>query len=384
MHGRALSRPGSTARLVKHPHQAEQLANWNDRTFLDKAKLTIQGRITNAAILLVGKDEASSLISPALARIGWFLRNDQNDRLDYAHFGPPFLLNVDRVLAKIRNLTLRELPDGTLFPKEMSQYEPWVLREALHNCIAHQDYLKRGRIVVAEHPDRVLPVNEGRFLPGSVEEVIRTDAPPSLYRNHFLAEAMVNLNMIDTQGGGIKQMFMRQKSRSFPLPDYDLGQGDQMRVSIPGKILDERYFRVLMARTDLDLQAVMLLDKVQKRKPITRDEAKQLKAGGLVEGRFPNLYVAAKIAKATGKAGQHIRERGFDKQYYLNLILKLVEEHGPVARSDVDEALLSKLPDSLSEAQKRAKVKNLLQELRREGKINNDGSRGVPQWVLSN
>ena len=67
------------------------------------------------------------------------LRNDCNEEQGYEHFGPPFLLNVDKVLARIRNLTVRELPSGTLFPVEMAQYDPWVIREALHNCIAHQD-----------------------------------------------------------------------------------------------------------------------------------------------------------------------------------------------------------------------------------------------------
>ena len=34
------------------------------------------------------------------------------------------LLNVNKVLARIRNLTVRELPDGTLFPVELTQVRP--------------------------------------------------------------------------------------------------------------------------------------------------------------------------------------------------------------------------------------------------------------------
>jgi ATP-dependent DNA helicase RecG len=275
---------------------------------------------------------------------------------------------------------IRALPSGTLFPQEITQYDPWVIREALHNTIAHQDYRRHGRINVVEFPDRVQITNVGDFLPGSVETVIRQDAPQNIYRNPFLAEAMVELNLIDTQGGGIKRMFETQRRRSFPLPDYDLSRPQQVAVSIPGRILDERYTRMLMERTELRLDQVMLLDRVQKGLPIGRDEHRQLKAAGLVEGRYPNPIVAGIFAKAAGEAGRHIRNRGLDKQYYLEMILALVTEHGPVERRDVDELLVSKLPDRLTPDQKRRKVRNLLQELRLSGRIVNLGSRSRPRW----
>ncbi len=220
--------------------------------------------------MLLGLPESSSLLSPAVARISWLLKNERNEDQDYEHFEPPFLLNVDKVLARIRNLTVRELPSGTLFPMEMSQYDPWVIREALHNCIAHQDYGLCGRIQVVETPQRLILTNVGGFLPGRVETVIEQDAPLEIYRNRFLAEAMVNLNMIDTQGGGIKRMFQAQRRRFFPMPDYDLSQSERVLLIIQGRILDERYTRLLMSRTDLDLSTIMLLDRVQKNQAISQ------------------------------------------------------------------------------------------------------------------
>ena len=74
--------------------------------------------------------------------------------------------------------------------------------------------------------------------------------------------------------------------------------------------------------------------------------------------------------------------RGFDKQYYLDLILASLREHGPVGRSEVNDALVSKLPDRLGPEQKRRKVHNLLQELRRSGQIVNEGTRSRPRWNL--
>lgn len=368
---------------VKHPAQAELVDTWDDVTFLNKAKLTIHGGITHAALLLLGNPEASGMLSPAVARISWMLKDAKNLELDYEHFGPPFILQVDRVLRRIRNLTLRALPSGTLFPQEISQYDPWVIREALHNCIAHQDYGLHGRISVVETPSSILLANAGTFLPGSVENVIRQDAPMEIYRNPFLAEAMVNLNMIDTQGGGIKRMFRLQIGRFFPLPSYDLSEIERVVVTLNGEILDEQYTRLLMERTDLELWQVMLLDKIQKRVLISREEHRQLKSAKLVEGRYPNLLIVGRIAEAVGDSARHIRNRGFDKRYYLDLILALVREHGPVDRTEIDRLLLDKLPEVMTEKQKKVKVHNLLSELARQGEIRNMGSRRYPQWQVA-
>ena len=177
----------------------------------------------------------------------WILKDEDNIEKDYEHFGPPFILNIDKLFNKVRNLKYRYLPDGTLFPIEITQYDPWVIREALHNCIAHQDYELRGRINVVESPDDLIFSNMGSFIPGSIEEVIKMDAPLEQCRNHHLARAMVNLNMIDTIGSGIKKMFLTQRQRFFPLPDYDLSRPDRVVVTIQGKILDENYTRLLIS-----------------------------------------------------------------------------------------------------------------------------------------
>jgi ATP-dependent DNA helicase RecG len=367
---------------IKHPHQVGELANWDVRTFLNKARLLRHGSVTNAALLLLGRTEAATLLSPAVAKVSWILKDSANRELDYEHIGPPLLLAGDRLLQRIRNLTVRTLPSGTLFPQEITQYDPWVLREALHNAIAHQDYGRQARITVVEFPDRVMVNNAGDFLPGDIATVIEQDAPQLLYRNPFLVDAMVELNLIDTQGGGIKRMFETQRRRSFPLPDYNLANPGQVGVTVAGRILDERYTTLLMERRQLTLAQVMLLDRVQKKYPITRDEYQRLKSSGLVEGRFPSVIVSGGLARATGHAGTHIRERGFDKQYYVDLILALIREHGPVGRREVDQVLVSKLPDRMSEQQKLRKVHNLLQELRRAGRIANQGTRAEPQWVI--
>ena len=366
---------------IKHPRSAELVDDWDETTFLNKAKVTLHGNITNTALILLGKPESAGLLSPSVAKISWILKDAENRELDYEHFFPPFILQVDQVLARIRNLTLRMLPSGTLFPQEITQYDPWVIREALHNCIAHQDYTLGCRTSVVETPTSVLLRNCGAFLPGSVEDVIERDAPSELYRNPFLADAMVNLNMIDTQGGGIKRMFETQVKRFFPLPDYDLSEPERVAVTIRGEILDEQYTRLLMDRTHLGLPAIILLDKVQKHIPISREDHQFLKRANLVEGRYPRLIISGRIAKAIGQPDRHILDRGFENQYYRDLILKLVRDHGPISRENIDHMLMGKLPDVLTESERKEKIHNLISGLSKKRLIVNKGSRTKPQWV---
>ncbi|WP_211182230.1 RNA-binding domain-containing protein [Advenella sp. EE-W14] len=207
----------------KNPKLVQEAKQWDIATFLNKAKLTINGQITRAAILLLGKAESSHFLNPASATITWILKDRDGLERDYQHFGCPLLLGVDEVFHKIRPLKYRYMKEGTLFPEEVEQYDPYIIREALNNAIAHQDYELGGKITLVEFEDgRLCFSNVGQFIPGSVESVIQTDAPESRYRNRFLTDAMVNLNMIDTIGSGIRKMFLIQKKRFFPLPEYDL------------------------------------------------------------------------------------------------------------------------------------------------------------------
>ncbi len=368
----------------KFAGKAVEVDTWDDATFLNKAKLTIQGNITRTAIILLGKDESEHFLSPSVARISWILKDEHNAEKDYEHFGPPFLLNIDAAYTKIRNLKYRYLLDNTLFPTEVTKYEPYVIREALNNCIAHQDYELRGRITVVEGSDDLLFTNLGSFLPESVEKVIEQDSPQEYYRNAFLAQAMVSLNLIDTQGGGIKKMFSLQMNRYFPLPDYDLSDPQKVKVRITGKVIDEKYTRLLINKTDLDLKTVILLDRIQKREPISKEDAERLKRLKLIEGRYPNLFVAAPIALATNKRAEYIRNRAFDDDYYKKLIVDYIKKFRSASRRDINKLLWNKLSDVLDEKQKKNKIRNLLTALSTKDKVikNIGSSKKESNWVL--
>lgn len=365
----------------KFPDKAQEVDTWNDIAFLNKAKVTIKGKITRTALILLGKDESEHFLNPADIKIRWKLVDEMNNDIDYEIFGLPFILSVEKVYAKVRNIKYRYMQEGTIFPTEVSKYEPFSIREAINNCIAHQDYTKNARINVIEMPDQLVFTNQGSFIPGNVEKVVIEDAPEEYYRNRFLATAMFNLKMVDTAGGGIKKIFNFQRARFFPLPDYDLSN-DRVKVSISGKILDMNYARLLAQNKDLTLEEIMMLDKVQKKQVLSAFEEKYLRNKNLIEGRKPNYYIGIKVAEKTGQKATYSKNKAFDKQYYLDLIIKAIGEHKELNRKDIDELLWNKLPDWMNGKQKKIKVNNLLSELRRKNKIVNKGTDTQSKWVL--
>ncbi|RZK44280.1 MAG: transcriptional regulator [Hymenobacter sp.] len=353
----------------KNTNLTLEVDQWDDITFLNKSKLTINGGITRSAIILLGKSESEHFIKPALARIAWILKDKDNIERDYYHFTCPLIINVNEVFIRIRNIKYRYIKDDTLFPEEVDQYEPYVIREALHNCIAHQDYTLNGRINVVEREDgQLIFTNMGAFIPGSIEKVIHQDAPPEQYRNPYLAQAMVNLNMIDTVGSGIKRMFITQKNRYFPLPDYDFSD-KKVKVTITGKVIDNDYSIILAQNRNLNLDDIIVLDKIQKKKHITKQQASALKAKGLVEGRYPAIHISAKVAQATGQTVGYMQDRGIDGDFIKKSIEDYLKKFHTAEREIFEGIILNKISDSLTMKQKKDRIKNVLQAMRREGTI---------------
>ncbi len=367
----------------RNPQKSSEVDSWDDIKFLNKAMVTKRGRITNAALLLLGRPESEYLLSPAVAKIRWNLRTVDNQDKDFEIFSIPFILSVSGVFKRIRNLTYRYImPDAGIFPDERKRYEPFNIRELLNNAIAHQDYSKGARINVVEYEDdHLIFTNYGQFIPMSVESVVMSDAPEELYRNPFLVEAMRNLNLIDTQGGGIRKIFNFQRERLFPMPDYDL-TGGKVKATLTGRVLNEDYARILGSYPQLSMWDIIILDRVQKHLPVSAEDCKRLKGLGLIEGRRPNIYLSYKAAEASGnekQKTQYIKNKSFDDAHFRELILSYLQTYRVASKSAITELLKDKMSDTLNEEQKIKKISNLLQSLRRSGKI---VSAGYSLWKL--
>lgn len=356
----------------------KEIDDWSNALFLDKAKITIGGKITNTAIILLGKTESTHFISPSVAQITWKLDTDQKA---YEHFGTPLFLSINDVLKQIRIVRHKFFPNNQLIATEVLNYDAEVILEALNNCIAHQDYSYHSRILLTEKANKLIFENAGSFFEGKADDYLLGEKTPNHYRNNFLAEAMFNLNMIDSMGYGIHKMTKSQYQRYFPLPDYTKSKRDEVVLEIYGNAIDENFSKLLIEHNDeMNLTEVILLDKVQKSLPITDDASKLLKKKGFIEGRKPNYFVSAQIAEATNLKAEYTRNKGLEKEVLMSFIVKHIDNHGFATREEIDMLLLDKLPDYMDSKQRKKKIENILQEMKKE-KIKNIGSRGFPKWV---
>jgi ATP-dependent DNA helicase RecG len=319
-------------------------------------------------------------LSPHPAQLTWKLEGAERA---YEHFLPPFLLSSSLLYQRIRNIQLRLLPEYELLPVEVSKYDQKIVLEALHNCIAHQDYTRSARVVVTERPDRLIFENEGSFFEGQPSDYLEGNKIPRRYRNPFLAQAMAELNMIDTMGYGIHDMHARQVRRYFPMPDYDLDEANAVKLTIYGSVVDPAYSRLLIQKTDLPLADVLALDRVQKKLPIPDEAVARLRRAGLIEGRKPHFHVSATVAKVTASKADYIRTRAQDDTFYAKLLMDYLEKFGEASRAEINTLLLDKLSDALTAEQKEDKIGNLLTKLRRRGLIHNAGLRSQPVWRLA-
>lgn len=360
----------------------EEVNRWSTEEFLSKCELMVNGKLTRAAIILLGKMFSDSKLRPAVAEVTWTLRDEKQDVVDYEHFSVPFILTVDEILAKIHNLTLREMPGGTLFPDTMKQYDDYTIREALHNCIAHQDYTLRQRINFVENPGFLYYANGGSFIPGTLENALATNGPQRFFRNACLCKAMVHFNMIDTVSRGIKKMFTEQMERRFPMPDYEIdNEKKEVAVRIYGNAINERYTKLLKDNDTLTLHDCISLDAIQKGHRIDDEIAQDLLKRGLIEGEAPNYTISLGVAKASRQLPQYTKAKGLDKARLKQMVLQLLQNAGKdgARREIIYDYLKDLLPSNKSQEQQLRYLGRLLVEMNEEGTIERSGLR----WLLS-
>ena len=362
------------------PQFAKECDGWDDKVFLDKACLTIDGRITRTALLLVGREESAHKLNH-IAQIVWKCFQDGEVFGDI--YTIPFIRTTSEVLSRIRNYRFKIYPKNSLIPAEVWKYDTESILEGLHNSIAHQDYEKGARIIVTENKDSLMFQNDGNFYDGDYRQYITGDKTPKSYRNPALVKAMVNIKMIDSQGYGIHKMFQSQKNRFLPMPDYDLSTATEVILNMPGTVIDINYSLMLLANQSLSLTDALLLDQVQKGRALPTSAVAMLRKRKLIEGRLPNIFVSKNVAQSTDQKVEYSKHKGLAEKTCEALLLESLKDHGSLTKQEIVRLLWDVLPDQLDDKQKNTKVYNILRKLRENGAIVNETAGNISRWSLA-
>lgn len=364
---------------LRYPDFAEAMETWDDVTFLDKAHLSQDGQITRTALLLVGKSEKVHKLHH-ISQIVWKCFQDGEVFGDI--YTIPYIKATTALMSRIRNYRFKIYPQDSLIPAEVWKYDTRSILEGLHNCIAHQNYLQNERIIVTEDKDKLTFENAGGFLEGDYTQYIFGTKTPKLYRNPFLMRAMVNLKMIDSQGYGIHNLFVRQKERFLPMPDYNGTDDSHVVMHMYGTVIDENYSLLLFANQNINLTEAVLLDQVQRDKPIGDEAIKELRKKHLIEGRKPHLFVSKHIAQRTDKKVEYSMHKGLDSKSCERLLVDSLKDHGVLTRGEIDKLLWNVISDQLDDTQKKTRIGNILRKLRNDGIIQNETKGNVSNWSL--
>jgi len=373
----------------KEKHNSEHINketdSMTDEEFLTKLKLMVNGKLTNAAMILLGNTDYDNLLNVPISAM-WRLHGANDIRKDYEEFRIPYITLADRMYAKFRNLNYRYMPDQTkLETKIILQYNEDLLKELMYNCIAHMDYMQGGRIYVDEFEDEILISNPGSFIPGDVRKVLKRGYSAPYYRNPLLTQAMMKINLIDSAQWGILKVYNTLRNQYFPMPDYDFNTPNQVSVTVYGKELDRNYTKLLFNRSDFDIDTIFLLDRVQKKLPLEKEQYKQLRQLCVIEGKIPNVYISLEVAEIVDSRAQYTKNKAMNNQYYRDLVIKHLQHFGSGTKDDFTKLLYDKLSDVLDDKQKESKVKYILTSMRNKGIIEHkDGNHRTGIWVLVN
>ena len=363
-------------------HISEEVDKMSDEEFLAHLRLVVDGKVTNAAMVLLGKHQYDTLFKQS-PTIMWRLFDGRKDVSDYEIYTIPFINVVDKLFENVRNRRYQYIPNRlSQNPETTRQYDKWLVHELMNNCIAHTNYRLGGRIYLDEFDDKIVISNPGEFLPGTVKAVFDVNYRPPFYQNQLLAQSMASFRMIDTAVMGIRKVFKIQKEKFFPMPDYGNELGYQVTVTVHGKSLNDDYLHILYDYPDLSLRIVYLLDRIQKGMEIASEEAKELRTLKLVEGRVTNLKVASHV-REKDMTVESAMDEGRGNQYYKDLIVDYLRKYNKAKRSDIRNLLWDELSDKLNAKQKDTKIKNLLASLNKDLIIEKDSdNQQRANWVL--
>jgi ATP-dependent DNA helicase RecG len=187
-----------------------------EKIFLNLKLFDENEKITNAGILLFGKEPQKKFIS-ATVRVGRFKNS--------THIGDTVVIEgnlfkqVDEVMNAIRkHLNVRFEIKGVV-RQDVWDYPLEALREAVINALIHRDYLSPAEIQIKIYDDRIWIWNPGKLPPQIKLEELKKEHS-SYPRNPLIANAFYLAGFIERWGSGTERMVQLCMEQGLPEPEY--------------------------------------------------------------------------------------------------------------------------------------------------------------------
>jgi ATP-dependent DNA helicase RecG len=361
----------------------DRILAWTNEQTLNDAELSVDGRLTFAALTLFGTRAAMGR-HLAQDEVVFEYRSTEaagpaQDRQEHRE---GFFLFHNRLWERINSRNDRQSYQDGFFRFEIPTFDEKVIREAVLNAVCHRDYRLGGSVFVRQFARRLEIISPGGFPPGITTENILDQQNP---RNRRLAEAFARCGLIERAGQGMDLMFERSVLQSKPWPDFTGTASHEVRLMLQGTVTNPAFIRFLEkvgqeTMASFATHDLLVLDCLQREAHLPehlKSRLRPLVEAGVVEfagrGRGTRYFLSRRLYEHLGDKGGYSRVRGLDRGTNKALLLKHISDNDSTGTKL--EELLQVLP-----ALSRHQVQTLVRELKRDGLIINRGATNAARW----
>lgn len=361
-----------------------EILSYSTNKILDALNLIENGKLNYAGLILLGKKSfLDRLLADAEIIFEWRGTAEQTHH-DFRECWREPYFKIHDVIWQTINARNSRIPyqDG-LFQKEVMAFDEKSIREAWLNAIAHRDYTIRGRSVfILANPKSITIDSPGGFLPGITPENVIDQKD---WRNRRLAETLEKVGLIERSGQGMDDIFEHCIRDGKGPPDLSKSSPYSVIIKIPAQVQDKAFVLFLekVAKENqvlLDIHEILELERVRCGSPILNANLKKkFLQAGIIEpigkARGTKYILSHRYYETVGQSGKHTRLKGLTRNQIKELILNHIRDGKP---STIDD-LLSGFPECKSKD-----LSNILQELKRAGKITFKGPKRGGMWHIVN
>jgi len=252
-----------------------------------RLNLLVEGKLTNAAIILFGRDPQKHFTN-ALVRVLRF--KDEISVSDRRVTGNLFKQAEEAEEAIKTSLNVKFEIKGKLTRDEVWDYPLEAIREALINSIVHRDYFKyaiQTQIKISD--DKIWFFNPGELYGGMTIEKLKQPHPSST-RNPLIAEMFFKAGLVEVHGSGIRQMTKSLKNAGLSEPDF-MEEFGGFSVYMQKNVYDKEYLKSL----GLNNSQIQAVSYIQEHGSLTMSDFLRISPG--INERTLRRYLADLVDK---------------------------------------------------------------------------------------
>lgn len=319
----------------------------SNRQILSDLQLITDEGVTNAAVILLGKEDFIKRVYPQASVMLEYRHSESqitfDNRISYSQ---PFFIMIDRLWHDI------DLRNGKFQIKEgpyifdVPYFNEEVIRESINNAITHRDYTRHSETVIKQYPQKLIVTNAGGFPHGVTIDNILT--VPSTPRNRLLADVLSKTGIVERSGQGIDKIFYRTLSEGKEAPDYSGSDAFNVELILSAIIQDKAFAlfiesvqQNLAEDNKLSVFEIVVLDKIRKNEKTTAlDKAviKQLMDRNLIEKRGKTNGIHYILCRSyyefTGNTAEYSKKSDWNTSQVTSIIIPFLTKYNKAKMGD--------------------------------------------------